>query len=140
FMVRAASVIDQMIAGYDKRDRSGCTPHDTLEGIKSGAAAMVEKQAYIYGQLRRKLRQHNIVIKRPHRLSMNEKHYLRSYFMEQLFPVLTPMVVDQSRPFPLIQNKSLNVGLIVRNTDEEEDVFATVAVPEVLPRLVRLPT
>ncbi|MEQ7053500.1 RNA degradosome polyphosphate kinase [Paenibacillaceae sp. P-4] len=140
FMVRAASVIDQMIAGYDKRDRSGCTPHDTLEGIKSGAAAMVEKQAYIYGQLRRKLRQHNIVIKRPHRLSMNEKHYLRSYFMEQLFPVLTPMVVDQSRPFPLIQNKSLNIGLIVRNTDEEEDVFATVGVPEVLPRLVRLQT
>ena len=61
--------------------------------------------------------------------------------MENVYPVLTPMAVDSSRPFPLIRNKSLNIGALIRNKKKEDElVFATVQVPSVLNRIVELPS
>ena len=60
---------------------------------------------------------------------------LSRYFETEIFPVLTPMAVDSSRPFPLILSKSLNIGLLLEGKDDEP-VFATVQVPSVLPRLI----
>lgn len=140
FMVRAASVADQILAGYNKADDSGSTPQETLAGIVKLAREMSHDQYRLYDNLRTKLRDEGIYLKRSQRLSASEREYLHSYFIEQIFPVLTPMVVDQSRPFPLIQNKSLNIGLRIQDPKEDEIVFATVTVPEVLPRLVELPS
>ncbi|MCG7410030.1 polyphosphate kinase 1 [Paenibacillus sp. ACRRX] len=140
FMVRAASVVDQILADYHKQDHSGSTPQDTLRGIEQIARQIVADQYKLYEHLRTKLRESGVHLKRAHRLSLPEKQFLKSYFTEHIFPVLTPMVVDQSRPFPLIQNKSLNIGLLVQDPEDGETAFATVAVPEVLSRLVELPS
>lgn len=140
FMVRAAAVADQILAEYTKPDDSGSTPQETLAGIVKLARQMTNDQYKLYKNLRTKLRESGIHIKRPHSLTLTEKQYLHSYFVEQIFPVLTPMVVDQSRPFPLIQNRSLNIGLRIQDPSDDEIVFATVTVPEVLSRLVELPT
>ncbi len=61
------------------------------------------------------------------------------YFQENVYPVLTPMAVDSSRPFPLIRNNSLNIGAMVRKKNSDEELeFATVQVPSVLSRVVRI--
>ncbi|MGZ9585306.1 polyphosphate kinase 1 [Paenibacillus marinisediminis] len=140
FMVRAASVADQIIAEYNKANESGSTPQETLAGIVKLSKQLTSDQYKLYKSLRTKLREEGINLKRPHSLTVAEKQFLRSYFIEQVFPVLTPMVVDQSRPFPLIQNRSLNIGLVIQDPKDGEIVFGTVAVPEVLSRLVELPS
>jgi polyphosphate kinase len=72
-------------------------------------------------------------------LSAEQKNYLGSYFLKQIFPALTPMAVDKSRPFPLVLNRSLNLAVLVEEDPRLEPVFATVQVPSVLPRLLKLP-
>ena len=72
---------------------------------------------------------------------MNQKQrtYLDNYFEEQIFPVLTPLAVDPSHPFPYISNLSLNLAVVVKNPDTDEEFFARVKVPNVLPRFLPLP-
>ena len=77
-----------------------------------------------------------------HHEGLNKKQaaFVDKYFEDNVYPVLTPMAVDSSRPFPLIRNKTLNIGALVRKKSGEEDLeFATVQVPSVLPRIVQLP-
>ena len=62
------------------------------------------------------------------------------YYQNQIYPVLTPMVIDQARPFPLILDKTLNIGLLLMGKQDHEQVFATIQVPSVLPRIVPVPT
>lgn len=74
-------------------------------------------------------------------LSGSQKDFIERYFMREVYPVLTPMAVDSSRPFPLIRNKSLNIAALLKSPKEDEEFeFATVQVPSVLPRLVRIPS
>ena len=74
-------------------------------------------------------------------LNEEQARFVDRYFMENVYPVLTPMAVDASRPFPLIRNKTLNIAaLLTGKKTEDETVFATVQVPSVLPRLVQIPS
>ena len=74
-------------------------------------------------------------------LSYEQGEFVDRYFMESVYPVLTPMAVDASRPFPLIRNKTLNIAALLANKqNKKETVFATVQVPGVLPRLVQIPS
>ena len=78
------------------------------------------------------------VISDSKELSEEQKTYVDHYFMENVYPVLTPMAVDSSRPFPLIVNKTLNLGALLKKKGEKdaELEFATVQVPSVLPRII----
>jgi len=81
------------------------------------------------------------IIEHHEDLTAKEIEYVDRYFMENVYPVLTPMAVDSSRPFPLIRNKSLNIGALVRKKEGDEELeFATVQVPSVLPRIVPIPS
>ncbi len=138
FMVRVAGVREQVRSGYKEPDASGLTPRQQLEKLSEKIHAFTEKQ---YNCLQRSLipllRQHHILLLKKEDLDSKQREFADDYFEDVLFPVLTPLAVDRSRPFPMLLNKSLN--LAIRLEREGETAFAVVQVPAILPRLVELP-
>ena len=143
FMIRVASLKDMVHAKYTKKDIAGLTPQEQLDEIIKATREMVGIQYSTYSRsLLPLLRQHGLTVVQEHEdLNEEQARYADRYFRENVYPVLTPMAVDSSRPFPLIRNKSLNIGALLskKNEKTEELEFATVQVPSVLPRIVRLP-
>lgn len=142
FMVRVASLKDMVNAGYEKPDIAGMTPEKQLKELNTATHDLVEQQYVVYNRsLLPQLRQNGLrVIERHENLTEREAAYIDKIYEETIYPVLTPMAVDSSRPFPLIRNKSLNIGALVKKkTGEGELEFATVQVPSVLPRIIQIP-
>ena len=144
FMVRVASLKDMVNAGYTKKDIAGLTPKEQLKKIGEAAHDMVREQYEVYNDgLLAELIQNGLrVIEKHEDLTQEQKEFVDHYFEENVYPVLTPMAVDSSRPFPLIRNKTLNIGALImkkRSEDKKELEFATVQVPSVLPRIIELP-
>ena len=141
-MIRVASLKDMMNAGYDKRDISGMTPAQQLAGISRKEHDFVALQ---YSTLNRSLlpqlhRAKVKVITDYHKLNKKQSEIVDKYFENEVYPVVTPMAVDSSRPFPLIRNKTLNIAALLQKKNGDRDFdFATVQVPSVLPRIVRIP-
>lgn len=143
FMIRVASLKDMVNAGYDKPDIAGMTPKEQLKALHAAIHELVELQYSTYNRsLLPLLEQKGLhIIKHHEHLTEEEAAFVDSYFEENVYPVLTPMAVDSSRPFPLIRNKTLNIGAMVRKKDNEGELeFATVQVPGVLARVVEIPT
>ncbi len=140
FMVRVASLKDMVHAGYEKPDIAGMTPRKQLEVIGRELHDFCYQQYQIYNeQLLPLLKKERIELVTSHeRLNAEDAQYVDHYFIETIYPVLTPMAVDSSRPFPLIRNKSLNLAVLIRkkNREDAEVEFATVQVPGVIPRLI----
>ena len=143
FMVRVASLKDMVNAGYTKKDIAGMTAKEQLEALDERTHAFVKRQYAIYNnELVPALDNQGFHIIASHEdLTDEQAEFVDKYFHEEVYPVLTPMAVDSSRPFPLIRNKTLNIAALLKkkNGDDEETEFATVQVPSVLPRFVRLP-
>ncbi|MGN0513701.1 MAG: RNA degradosome polyphosphate kinase [Lachnospiraceae bacterium] len=142
FMVRVASLKNMIEAGYTKKDIAGLKPAEQLEEINKKAHEFVNLQYSTFNRsLIPLLVQNGVRILDGHEeLNSEQKEFVEKYFAEEVYPVLTPMAVDSSRPFPLIRNKTLNIGaLIQKKTEDKELEFATVQVPSVLPRIVELP-
>lgn len=142
FMVRVGSIKEQINSNINIIDHSGLTDRQQLKQISVRAHELVKSQYNILNRsLIPLLKKHNIYILKPEELKEDDKSFLADYFQNIVFPVLTPMAVDSSRPFPLIRNISLNIGVIIKNDlpEENENLFATVQVPSVLPRMVQLP-
>lgn len=143
FMIRVASLKDMVNAGYEKKDIAGLTPTEQLKALHEAIHGLVNLQYSTYNRsLLPLLEQKGLHIVRHHEhLTEEEAAYVDQYFEENVYPVLTPMAVDSSRPFPLIRNKSLNIGAMVRKKDGKGELeFATVQVPSVLSRVVSLPS
>ncbi len=144
FMIRVASLKDMVNAKYEKPDIAGLTPSKQLEKLSVAIHELVELQYSTYNRpLLPGLRQNGLhIIGRHEDLTEAEAEFVDQYFAENVYPVLTPMAVDSSRPFPLIRNKTLNIAALVRKKKDskEELEFATVQVPGVLSRIVQLPT
>lgn len=142
-MVRVASIKDMENAGVTKPDIAGLTPEKQLELLAKGVHEFMELQYDIYNNeilpelLANRLR----VIEHHEQLNEEEASYVDRFFEDEVYPVLTPMAVDSSRPFPLIRNRSLNIGALVRKKSAPDDEleFVTVQVPSVLKRVVELP-
>ena len=142
FMVRVASLKDMVHAGYTKKDIAGLTPQEQIDMILKRVHDMVNVQYSTYNRsLIPALKNHGMVVIGHHEdLSEEQKTFVDEYFEENVYPVLTPMAMDSSRPFPLIRNKSLNIGaLITRQGKKNDTQFATVQVPSVLPRIIEVP-
>ena len=142
FMVRVASLKDMVNAGYDKADIAGMTPSQQLEALDGAIHELVNLQYSTYNRsLLPLLEQSGLHVIRKHEdLSPQEEVYIDRYFEDNVYPVLTPMAVDSSRPFPLIRNKSLNIGALIQKKGAGGELeFATVQVPSVLSRIVPLP-
>ena len=143
FMVRVASLKDMVDAGYKKRDIAGMTAQEQLAMVSEKTHQLVEKQYHTYNRsLLPQLTANGLRIITHHEdLTKEEGAFVDNFFMENVYPVLTPMAVDSSRPFPLIRNKSLNLGaLMTKKNGDGELEFAMVQVPSVLARLVEIPS
>ncbi len=144
FMVRVASLKDMVHAGYKKKDIAGMTATEQLEAINTATRSLVDTQYSTYNRsLLPLLKARNIEIIQAHEdLNEEQAAFADAYFEETVYPVLTPMALDASRPFPLIRNKTLNIAALIKRkgTDEKEIQFATVQVPSVLPRIVEIPS
>ncbi len=153
FMVRIASIKDQVHAGYTGRDIAGMTAEEQLKALSDKVHEFVKEQYTTYNRsLVPALSKAGLeILKAQDALNEEQQEYLDRYFREEIYPVLTPMAMDSSRPFPLIRNKSLNIGALIalkeqpdaltkkRKKKKESLDFATVQVPSVLPRIVNLP-
>ena len=143
FMVRVASLKDMVNAGYEKPDIAGMTPRQQLSALNEATHELVKEQYAVYNRtLLPLLLQNGLrVIGKHEKLTEKEAEYVDQYYEENVYPVLTPMAVDSSRPFPLIRNKSLNIGALVKKKGGDGELeFATVQVPSVLPRIVQIPS
>lgn len=144
YMIRVASLKDMVHAEYTKPDIAGMTPSQQLSKISEELHEMTALQYSTYNRsLLPALKQQGLRIITYHEdLTEEEGKFVDKYFMENVYPVLTPMAVDSSRPFPLIRNKTLNIAALLVKKEEksrEEFEFATVQVPSVLPRIIQIP-
>ena len=143
FMVRVASLKDMVNAGYEKPDIAGLTPTEQLKQLSVSIHELVELQYSTFNRSLMPLLESNglQIIRHHEQLSKDEAAYVDKYFEENVYPVLTPMAVDSSRPFPLVRNKTLNIGAMVQKKNNDNELeFATVQVPGVLSRVVEIPT
>ena len=148
FMVRVASLKDMEHAGYTKLDIAGMTPTQQLEQINERTRELVATQYDTYNkELMPLLNKKGIFVYDQYEdLTRDQLSFIDEYFMAQVYPVLTPMAHDASRPFPLIRNKSLNIAALIEKQGDnagkasDKQVFATVQVPSVLPRYIQLPS
>ena len=142
FMVRVASLKDMVHAGYGKTDIAGMKPEEQLEAIGEKTHALVGLQYSTYSRsLVPTLKQNGLrIVARHEDLTPEEGAYADDYFKANVYPVLTPMAVDSSRPFPLVHNKSLNIAALLKKKSGDEELdFAVVQVPSVLSRIVEIP-
>lgn len=140
FMVRVAGVLDQIHHGVKSKDASGLTPSEVMSRLSEKIHEFAKKQYSCYNRsIIPSLRANGITFKNANELDGDQKAFIDEYFHKVVFPVLTPMAVDTSRPFPLLANKSLNIALRLTNAENEE-FFAVVQVPSILPRFLELPS
>jgi polyphosphate kinase len=141
FMVRVASLKDMINAGYKKPDIAGMTAEMQLEAVLENVHKFVDDQYRIYNkELMPALLANGLMVCDCSELTGKDSDYVDRYFDEYVYPVLTPMAVDSSRPFPLIRNKTLNIAALLRKKEGDDNVdFATVQVPDVLPRIIEIP-
>ncbi|MDJ0662627.1 MAG: polyphosphate kinase 1 [Crocosphaera sp.] len=140
FMVRVAGLKQQVQAGVTKLSADGRPPLEQLTAISERLRPLVKDQDHLFEYtLRNLLINQGIYLINYVDLDQEQRTYLHQYFDDNIFPVLTPLAVDPSHPFPYISNLSLNLGVVVRDPETEEEHFARVKVPGVLPRFVSLP-
>ena len=142
FMVRIGSLVDMIHAEYTKKDIAGMSAKEQLDALMEETHKFAALQYSTYNRmLLPLLKQHGLRVVTEHeKLTKEEAVYVDRYFEESVYPVLTPMAVDSSRPFPLIHNKSLNIAALVRKKKGDGELeFAMVCVPGGLPRVVELP-
>ena len=143
FMVRVASLKDQVNAGYTKKDIAGMTSKEQIDAILKETHKFTTAQYNTYNRsFLPSLKKNGLkIVTEFEKLTEEQADYIDNYFQKEVFPVLTPMAVDSSRPFPLIRNRSLNIGALLMDKKKKGTIdFATVQVPSVLPRVVTIPT
>jgi polyphosphate kinase len=140
FMVRVAGLKQQALAGVTKLSTDGRTPNDQLLAIRERLYPVVKEQInHFENILRPQLIENGIYLLNYVDITQEQRTYLHKFFEENIFPVLTPLAIDPSHPFPYISNLSMNLAVVVQNPDTEEELFARIKVPDVLPRFVKLP-
>ncbi|QIZ73148.1 polyphosphate kinase 1 [Oxynema aestuarii] len=140
FMVRVAGLKQQVEAKVSSLTPDGRTPQQQLDDISDLLHPMVaEQHRHFEQEIRPLLVEHGIHILDYMDLNQEQRTYLQHYFEEQIFPVLTPLAVDPGHPFPYISNLSLNLAVVIKDPETDEELFARVKVPKVLPRFVAIP-
>ncbi|WP_404425165.1 polyphosphate kinase 1 [Nibricoccus sp. IMCC34717] len=141
FEIRVAGIIQQVESGVSESSVDGLPPREQLRRIHSVVASLVDDQYRCWqGELLPALAEEGIHFKTARDLTISELEWVRAYFADQVQPVVTPLALDQSHPFPQLGNKTLNVVVELDNpeTPELEGHVAILPVPRILPRLIRI--
>lgn len=140
FMVRVAGLKQQVDAQVTKLSADGLSPEAQLQKISDRLQPMVKQQdRFFEQQLRPQLVDHGVYLLDYVDLNQEQRNYLHEFFDQHIFPVLTPLAVDPSHPFPHISNLSLNLAVVIKKPKDDKKLFARVKVPRVLPRFVEIP-
>ncbi len=140
FMVRVAGLKRQVEAQVESSTPDGRSPQQQLEEIHQRLIPMVSEQHQYFEQtIKPLLGNHGIHLLNYIDLNQEQRTYLQQYYEKQIFPVLTPLAIDRSHPFPYLSNLSLNLAVVLKNPDTQEDLLARVKVPNLLPRFIALP-
>jgi polyphosphate kinase len=138
FMVRVASLKAKIERGVTAPNSAGYTPKELLKIVLERTQELVKIQAERFRDvIVPELAQHGIEFVKIDQLSQDERDHLKNYYNNRIFPVLTPLVVDPSHPFPYISGLSLNIGINIESSDDYDISFARVKVPSNLPRFIR---
>ncbi len=141
FMVRVAGVKAQVNSGYKAKDKFDLAPEDLLKELEEKTHHFMERQySCLHRSIVPALDRAGIRFLSFINMDQEQKAYAEHYFKYVLFPVLTPLAVDGSRPFPQLSNKSLNLAVLLKSKEEKEKNFAIVQVPSILPRFLELPS
>lgn len=140
FMVRVAALKQQVTAGVTKLSADGRKPRQQLEAIAEVLTPMIKQQHQHFEKvLKKELAKSGIYILNYVDLNQEQRTYINQFFEDYIFPVLTPLAVDPSHPFPYISNLSLNLAVVLKDPSIERELFARVKIPKVLSRFVILP-
>lgn len=140
FMVRVSGLMEQVRANVQAKTADGLSPEEVMQAIRDHLKPKLWQQHTLFQQeLRPHLRDHGVFLLDYHELTEDQREYLKRYFESQVFPVLTPLSVDPSHPFPRLSNLSLNLAVAVTNPDTGIQKFARVKIPNNLPRFIALP-
>jgi polyphosphate kinase len=140
FQIRVSGLEEQVEAGVAATTPDGMNPHEQLVAIRERVVALQERaDSLVLGELLPALEKERIRVVHWEQLSGDDKEFLGRRFRERIFPVLTPLSVDPSHPFPYISNLSLNLAAAIRDPVTGERRFARVKIPPLLPRFTDLP-
>ena len=148
FMIRVAGLKHQTENNITRRDIANMTPAEQIESISETCQQLVARQYVYLKDILGMLQKEGLSFVKPEEITSEQMKWLESYFEREIFPVVTPMAVDSSHPFPFLASKSLNIAMLLERNerdslvDEENDIdikTAIVPVPSVLPRIIRLP-
>ncbi len=140
YMVRVAGLVGQVKARVTTLSEDGLTPKQALEQVEEKAERLIAHQQEVWKTLIGEMTHEGISILQEQDLTVDDKAWLESYFEDQIFPILTPMAIDPSHPFPFIQN--LGFGMILQLVEHKKDTArlnALLPLPQALKRFVRLP-
>jgi polyphosphate kinase len=137
YMVRVAGLRRQFAAGMQAPAPDGMNPRDQLDAIHTRVTELIDQgRAVLHDELLPALRERDVTLVEVDSLSGEEWKTIDDFFESQVFPVLTPLAVDPSHPFPYISNLSLSLAVQLRDPDSGAVEFARVKVPKSLPRWV----
>ena len=148
FMIRVAGLKHQTENNITRRDIANMTPAEQIESISETCQQLVARQYVYLKDILGMLQKEGLSFVKPEEITGEQMKWLESYFEREIFPVVTPMAVDSSHPFPFLASKSLNIAMLLERNeidslvDEDNDIdikTAIVPVPSVLPRIIRLP-
>ena len=147
FMVRVAGLKHQQERDAEQRDNANMTADEQLAAISEKTHALVARQYRYLKEILADLDREGLRFIDPSEAGESQLRWLTEYFEREIFPVVTPMAVDSSHPFPFLASKSLNVALLLEKNEKGEEVdeddvdvkTAIVPVPSVLPRIIALP-
>ncbi|MFC5704321.1 polyphosphate kinase 1 [Cohnella faecalis] len=144
--VRVAGLNDQRKAGYQKADFTGYSPQSLIKRIIKRTERVTKQQYRVYRDLMRMIAKEGVLLQPWEDLNEEQQDSMKSYFQDIVYPVLTPMAVDVSRPFPLVHSKELYLAVVLRKNDaaetdmsSERTFCAIVQVPSILPRTIPVP-
>ena len=137
YMIRVATLKRKLESGITKSNTAGYTPMQLMSEIAQKTQELLERVSFAFHDvILPQLAKHGIELAEWGSLDESERIAVNKVFHSKIFPVLTPLAVDPSHPFPYISGLSLNLGVVVKKPDSEEDLFARVKVPSNLPRFV----
>ena len=137
FMVRVATLMSKIENDVTAANVAGHKPKELLALISTKVNELVSRQSKtLHEEILPELKKHGIEFVKWEQLDENEQTYVAKLFQDRIFPVLTPLAVDPTHPFPYISGLSLNLAVMVKNPTTHEEFFARVKVPEILPRFI----
>jgi polyphosphate kinase len=139
YSVRVAGLIGQAKAGVTAVSPDGRTPAQQLAEIKVRAEALLADQQRVWRELRELLRAAGIEVCEPRHLTSDDVKWLDAWFMERVFPVLTPLAIDPAHPFPFIPNMGLVMALLLLRQEDGQGMRALLPLPSQVDRFIRLP-